>query len=226
MANSVIKTNIDKYARAIVDSSFIVHTWEDILKSGFAVDEFHETLYKGGWNDSSYILLNPFFKEEGYNYFLFPEQDSILPFGEACVYGSSINDGAILLECVNVPKEDVSVCFFRTKLPEDTEQQVSSVFSGVVSNVQVDSFDSSYSDIKNSIDSNGVAVISLSMSDVDFNACLVSRINEVSEDGLGGENFYIASNDSYTLDMNSQTYDNYVNALDYDPSENQEELGE
>ena len=244
MANSIVKTKIDKYSRAIVDSDFNLHTWEEIANSSVSVEELPVTLLGGCWGGYAgdeektyYAVQSSFFVGEGYNYFMFPSSETIDNYAAASIMCESVSDGSVLLSSGTDPENDIEVTFFRIEIEKDSPSTIRKVFTGYTDllfggNSPVCSLDDTYVDIKNSIEDNDTSMLITRMYYAGSDGAdgvegyLVSRVNstvETSSEGVIQSTLInVDSSDTKFVNLaNDQYYNiwNYVANYNYDPGE-------
>lgn len=244
MANSIVKSNIDKISRAIVDSDFNLHTWEEIANSGVSIEELPVTLLGGCWGGYAgdeektyYTVQSSFFVGEDYNYFMFPNSDTIDDYASAFILCESVSDGSVLLSSSISPENDIEVTFFRVKMIEESPSKLYKVCKGTTNlffdgNTPECHLDDNYIDIKGSIEDDDTSIILVNMLYNDNNGAggvkgyLVNRINSTVEESNGGiiQSFLINvdSSDNTYVNLTSNQYRNiwnYIANYNYNPGE-------
>lgn len=202
MANSIVKTNIDKYAHALIDSKFGLHTYDNIneeidevkkeIEAFSSVDELCATILGGTWIEQDSVFSNTvgndFFSAYGYDYFIYPDKESVDIFNKANIRGWEVKNGSITLICDKDLEEDVIIYFFRIENSKDGEEPApaSIVWYGG-SNYDYSSIEAwwsedipSFEDFKASIQDDGLSYVILTMDEEGSSStipvCLISKI--------------------------------------------------
>lgn len=234
MVNSIVKTNIDKYANAIVDSNFNLHTWEEI-NSGAEAEELDVTLMSGSWvqvgeDEYCYVIQTGYFEETGYNYFMFPSVETIGAFAESSIVCKSISNNYVILSSPVGADANINIAFFKIKINDDTSEPykltTGTSDSLLGSDIPICTMDNTFEQIQQSLGNDGMSIVKLDIHNLGSTGAngpgyLINRINMASiNDLVESRLLTIDHNDSAVILIDDGAYRRIYNYVsNYDPTE-------